>query len=59
MFNASITLGDLNFSVPELHKLVLQGKKCINGINISSSFRARLQQCNAEIHGQSVDNRSE
>lgn len=24
-----ITLGVLNFSVPELHKLVLQGKKCI------------------------------
>lgn len=29
MFNVSVTLGVLNFSLPELHKLVLQGKKCI------------------------------
>lgn len=29
VFHVSVTLGVLNFSVPELHKLVLQGEKCI------------------------------
>lgn len=29
VFHVSVTLGVLNFSAPELHKLVLQGKKCI------------------------------